>query len=213
MFFFAMLSFMNGWLAGNFQLTRVFVIAFLIDFAIRIFVNPKYAPSMVLGRLAVARQTPEWAGAPQKRFAWSIGLVLAVAMLYLVVINQIIGPINLIICSICLLLLFFESAFGICLACILYNAFHRERARHCPGGACEIDRARTTQLMGVGSLAVLVLFALLIGAVARLLPTNVPGAGPAGAAVAPADAIRCQVPEWAKAVGHEEMWKLHNNCK
>ena len=37
-------------------------------------------------------------------------------MLFLVVINNVIGPINLIICSTCLLL-FFEAAFGICLAC------------------------------------------------------------------------------------------------
>lgn len=39
-FLFAIVSFMNAWLIGNFQPTRVFVVAFLIDFTIRIFVNP-----------------------------------------------------------------------------------------------------------------------------------------------------------------------------
>jgi hypothetical protein len=29
----------------------------------------------------------------------------------------------------------------------------------------------------------------------------------------PADAERCKVPDFAKALGHEEKWKLHNNCK
>jgi hypothetical protein len=72
LFFFALLSFMNSWLMGNFRLTRIFVIAFLIDFTIRIFINPKYSPSMILGRIAVRKQVPEWAGAPQKRFAWAI---------------------------------------------------------------------------------------------------------------------------------------------
>jgi hypothetical protein len=24
---------------------------------------------------------------------------------------------------------------------------------------------------------------------------------------------RCRVPDFAKAMGHEEKWKLHNNCK
>jgi hypothetical protein len=24
---------------------------------------------------------------------------------------------------------------------------------------------------------------------------------------------RCKVPDFAKAMGHEEKWKLHNNCK
>jgi len=31
--------------------------------------------------------------------------------------------------------------------------------------------------------------------------------------VNPAEAERCKVPEFAKAMGHEEKWKLHNNCK
>jgi len=28
-----------------------------------------------------------------------------------------------------------------------------------------------------------------------------------------AEAERCKVPDFAKAMGHEEKWKLHNNCK
>jgi hypothetical protein len=27
------------------------------------------------------------------------------------------------------------------------------------------------------------------------------------------DAERCKVPEFAKALGHEDKWKLHNNCQ
>ena len=76
-FFFAIVAFMNAWLVGNFQPTRVFVVAFLIDFTIRIFVNPRFAPSLILGQWMVRKQQPEWAGAPQKRFAWAIGFVLA----------------------------------------------------------------------------------------------------------------------------------------
>lgn len=44
LFMLATISFMNAWLTGNFFYTRVFVIAFLIDFSIRILVNPKYSP-------------------------------------------------------------------------------------------------------------------------------------------------------------------------
>ena len=65
LFFFALVSFLNSWLMGNFRLTQIFVIAFLIDFTIRIFINPRFSPSMILGRLAVRKQAPEWAGAPQ----------------------------------------------------------------------------------------------------------------------------------------------------
>ena len=42
LFFFAMVTFMNAMLLGNFQPTRVFVVVFLIDFTLRIFVNPKF---------------------------------------------------------------------------------------------------------------------------------------------------------------------------
>ena len=31
--------------------------------------------------------------------------------------------------------------------------------------------------------------------------------------VDPAEQERCKVPDFAKAMGHESQWKLHNNCK
>ena len=40
-----------------------------------------------------------------------------------------------------------------------------------------------------------------------------PSAVQPAALVDPAEAERCKVPEFAKAMGHEEKWKLHNNCK
>ena len=56
LFFVAMVSFMNAWLTGNFAPTRVFVVAFLIDFSLRLFVNPRYAPSLVIGQWLVRHQ-------------------------------------------------------------------------------------------------------------------------------------------------------------
>ena len=32
-------------------------------------------------------------------------------------------------------------------------------------------------------------------------------------AVDAAEVERCRVPEFAKALGHEEKWKLHNHCR
>src|ERR1039457_229374 len=139
LFFLAIISFMNAWLTGNFQPARVFVVGFLIDFTIRIFINPRYAPSLILGQWIVRKQHPEYVGAPQKRFAWAIGFVLALTMWYLVVLNNVIGPINLIVCTLCLILLFFETAFGICIGCKLYNVFNTEKAQLCPGGVCEVE--------------------------------------------------------------------------
>jgi hypothetical protein len=53
LFVFAMMTFANAWFMGNFRPTKIFVIAFLIDFTIRLFINPKYAPSMIVARFAV----------------------------------------------------------------------------------------------------------------------------------------------------------------
>ena len=212
LFVFALISFMNAWLMGNFRLTRIFVIAFLVDFTIRIFINPKYSPSMILGRFAVRKQAPEWAGAPQKRFAWAVGWTLAVTMFYLIVLNNVIGPINLIVCATCLTLMFFESAFGICLACKVYNAFSRQTAQYCPGGVCEVFTPHASQKVSAGGTAIVVVFLALIGFVGeRWFP-----AAEAAAAVTPSAAAadgKCTPPDWAVALGHAEMWKLHNNCK
>jgi len=218
LFFFAIVSFMNAWLLGNFQPTRVFVIVFLVDFTIRIFINPAYAPSLIVGQWFVRRQQPEYVGAAQKRFAWAIGFVLVLAMLYLVVINNMIGPVNLIVCSLCLLLLFFETAFGICLGCMIYNLFHG-KAELCPGGVCESSPApgaagsKSQWLVVVGFAAMIILLASWSTGKEKgaALPTAPEVAQPSVAD--PNEAERCKVPEFAKAMGHEEKWKLHNNCQ
>jgi hypothetical protein len=220
LFFLAMIAFMNAWLTGNFQPTRVFVVAFLVDFTIRIFINPLLAPSLIVGQWFVRKQQPEYVGAPQKRFAWAIGFVLALAMLYLVVLNNVIGPINLVVCATCLTLLFFETAFGMCIGCKVYNLFSKEQAQLCPGGACEVPIAKGAGA-SLAQLGMVALFAVLVGGVAqwvygtgtqRARPIERP-ATTAPAAIDPAEIERCKVPDFAKAIGHEEKWKLHNNCK
>lgn len=216
LFFFAIITFMNAWLVGNFLPTRIFVVAFLIDFSIRLFVNPKYSPSMVLGRLAVRNQTPEYVGAPQKRFAWGIGLALAAAMFFLMVVNRVVGPINMLVCSICLLLMFFEAAFGICVGCKIYNAFHKDQAQLCPGDVCEVRAREPIQQIGVAQMAAVVLFLVLVGIVGNHLSAD--SGAMTGHVTRPAeqsDAVSsaaCKVPDWVAAIGHADKWKRHNNC-
>ncbi|TSA09295.1 MAG: DUF4395 domain-containing protein [Comamonadaceae bacterium] len=221
LFFLAIVCFMNAWLTGNFQPTRVFVVSFLIEFTVRIFVNPRFAPVMILGQWAVRKQQPEWSGAPQKRFAWGIGFVLAATMLYLVVLNNVIGPINLIVCSMCLTLLFFETAFGICIGCKIYNLFNKEQAKLCPGGVCEFPPAQGSGV-SMPQIVILAVFLGAVGFIAQWIYSTGPQrsdpnpqtsiAAPA-APIDPAEVERCKVPDFAKAIGHDEKWKLHNNCK
>jgi hypothetical protein len=213
---------MNAWLVGNFQATRVFVVAFLVDFSIRIFINPGYAPSLIVGQWFVRKQLPDYVGAPQKRFAWAIGFVLALTMLYLVVLNRMIGPANLLVCSACLTLMFFEAAFGICLGCKVYNLFNKEKTQLCPGGACDLP-PQAWPPVKLPQVAVVAAFVALVVGVAQwvqqadavLSAASAPVSTTSSTPVArdPAEAERCKVPDFAKAMGHESQWKLHNNCK
>lgn len=216
LFFLALIAFMNAWLSGDFAPTKLVVIGFFADFFIRVLVHPRYSPSLVLGRLAVRNQIPEYVGAPQKRFAWAIGLTLATVMLYLVVFNNVRGPINILVCALCLLLLFFETAFGICIGCKLYNLFNKEQAQLCPGGVCEVKDRQPIQWVSGAQYAAVAAFLVGLSLAATLMPQAPAAPAADGAPAQPRSAAeeeRCRVPEFAKKIGHEEKWKLHNDCK
>ncbi len=148
---------------GDFTMLKYAVIGFLTDFLIRVFINPKYAPTLILGRWIVRNQTPEYVGARQKKFAWRIGIVLAVTMLVLIVIVNSFSPITGIICFICLIFLFFESAFGICLGCKMYPWFFgKENLQYCPGEVCEVKSRHEIQKTNWSQLFIVIGFAAFI---------------------------------------------------
>jgi hypothetical protein len=138
LFVWAFLSVLMAIMKGSFVSLKYFILAFLFDFIIRVFINPKFSPTLIIGRLIVRRQTPEYVGAAQKKFAWIIGLILVLIMLVLVVFVNSYSPIAGIICLICLIFLLFESAFGICLGCLFYGWFYGRKTQYCPGEVCEI---------------------------------------------------------------------------
>lgn len=166
----ALVSYMNAWLVGNFQPTRIFV--------------------------------------------------LVLVMAYLVVLKGVVGPVNILVCAACLTLMFFETAFGICIGCKVYQLVRREQAQLCPGGVCEVDPTQVPRLSG-GQVGAFAAFILLAAAAGSWVTHNDPyakaravmEASEASPVIDPAEVERCTVPEFAKRIGHEAMWKLHNNCK
>ena len=139
----------------NFLMIKYAIVIFLTDILIRVFINPKFSPFLILGRLIVKNQTPEYVGAKQKKFAWIVGIILSSIMLLLQVIVNSFSPITGIICLICLIFLFFESAFGICLGCKFYSWYYKEKAQYCPGEVCEVkDRQEIQKTSGVQILIV-----------------------------------------------------------
>jgi Domain of unknown function (DUF4395) len=143
---------------NNFVPIKYVITLFLTDFIIRVFINPKYAPTLIIGRLIVRNQNPEYVGAKQKLFAWVIGLVLSTTMfIFMVVVNSF-SPITGIVCLICLIFLFFESAFGICLGCIVYKWVYKEKAQYCPGEVCDVKSKQDIQKTSIVQLLIVVGF-------------------------------------------------------
>lgn len=118
---------------------RAFAVLFLFDMIIRLFISPRFSPTMALGRLAVYRQRPEFVGASQKRWAWWLGLSLALISCF--VMGWLAAPlwITLLMCGVCMGVMFFETAFGICLGCELQRVFSKEKPQLCPGDSCNYD--------------------------------------------------------------------------
>jgi hypothetical protein len=142
----------------NFIPIKYVITFFFADFLIRVFISPRFSPSLILGRLIVRNQTPEYVGAVQKKFAWIIGVVLSGIMFCFFIIVNAYSPITGIICLICLVFLFFESVFGICLGCMFYPLFFKDKAQYCPGEVCDVKQKQDIQKTSKSQFLVLLVF-------------------------------------------------------
>jgi len=221
---------------GHFLMTRnlfwanLFTITFILEFIIRVFINPKYAPYMVLGSLIVSNQEPEWVEARPKKFAWALGLILGAIMSYFIIFN-IMTPARLLTCLLCLLLLFLESAFGICLGCILYKKLNVKLYK-CPGGVCEVSQEKKSLMP---KLLTIVLYGIIFYGIFWGLKTyKYDGYTTSKLTQAQKDEMEfeqeddedtantkeeaktnkdCTPPQWAIEIGHRDMWLEHHGCK
>jgi hypothetical protein len=143
---------------GDFLMIKYAITIFLTDITIRVFVNPRFSPSLIIGRLIVRNQVPEYVGAQQKKFAWIIGVALAfIIFIHLVVMNAF-SPITGLGCLICLIFLFFESAFGICIGCKIYSMVYKEKAQYCPGEVCDVKSKQDIQKTSKAQLLIVFCF-------------------------------------------------------
>jgi hypothetical protein len=86
-------------------------------------------------------------------------------MFYLIVIDFQPNPIKVLVCILCLALLFFEAAFSICVGCKIYGIFKKDPVTHCPGGICEIKTKDAIQTFSPAQkiITLVTVFALSIG--------------------------------------------------
>jgi hypothetical protein len=124
---------------------RVYLAFLFIDFTARV-ISPKYSPSLLLGKFIVQNQKPEYVGGLQKRFAWTLGWLISLPMLDWFVLHWDITFYKVMICVLCLTLMILESAFSICVGCMIYKALIDKDPQHCPGGVCEIRKKEPIQI-------------------------------------------------------------------
>jgi hypothetical protein len=148
MFLLGLMASVNGLILKNYSVIPYISGFLLFSFAVAIFINPRYSPTMILGSVFVRKQTPLYIGAVQKRFAWSLGLALSFAIfvlsIFLLTDVSYFTPLCR-LCILCLILLYLETAFGICVGCKLYflsikmKLLKKPAVRpNCMGDACEV---------------------------------------------------------------------------
>lgn len=149
---------------GNFIPVKLVIPFFLADFLVRVGLSPRYSPTLVLGRLIVGNQTPEYVAAEPKRLAWIIGVALSATMFVLMVLMNTYSPVTGIICLVCLVFLFFEAVFGICLGCKFYGLVYRKPPELCPGEVCEVKARQSIQKTSLAQVLVLLASIALVAA-------------------------------------------------
>ncbi len=143
MFVLGIAAFVFSFFEKNYIMLNFVIISFALEFLIRI-IDFEYAPFYNIGRFIVRKQRPDYTGAIQKRFAWSLGLMMAGSMIIIGVILKIRGALPFTFCMACLSLLWLETSFGICVGCKIYHFLMKKGIIKepdvmpaCPGGACE----------------------------------------------------------------------------
>lgn len=127
---------------------------FFVEFGLRVTIGIRCSPVGLIAHAMTRGQPPQWVSAKPKRFAWTLGLVMAGAMT--VITNSgIRGYLPRTICLICLTLMWLESTLGLCLGCKLHGLLVARgwttadpEIEVCAGGACRplADRLERPEL-------------------------------------------------------------------
>jgi hypothetical protein len=143
-------AFINGFELKNYAALPFIIGVIWLNFIIGIFINLDYSITVAMAKLILGKEIKKPIGAIQKKFAWSLGLVLSSIILVLSsMLPYYPGLFNTVcvLCLICIAIIFLEAAFKICLGCELYFLaiklkFLKEpkpdERPNCMGDSCEV---------------------------------------------------------------------------
>lgn len=122
---------------------------FLVEFLMRITVGFTYSPVGIVSKWLTKRQPPQWVSYKPKRFAWTLGALMA-GSVTAITNSNIHGWWPRSFCLVCLVLMWMESVLGLCLGCEIHGFLVRrgwvtkdEAFEICANGACEVAPRRS----------------------------------------------------------------------
>jgi len=141
-------AFAHAYFARVYLPIQAVTVLFFVEFALRLLLGLPRSPVGVLAGWMVRRRPPSWVSARPKRFAWTLGLAMSLAMAIITNVG-IRGALPLAICLLCLALMWLEAVLGLCLGCEIHTLLVRRgwadrdaAFEICSGGACAVEERR-----------------------------------------------------------------------
>lgn len=130
----------------DYSLLQIIVTTFFLDFLLKVLWWPKLSPFSFFWKLLVSKQKPEYVWAIQKRFAWSLGVIMSGSVLLISIFLEIKWILPLSLCATCLTFMWLETSAGICVGCKIYYFLVDKKIIKeptirpaCPGGSCSLN--------------------------------------------------------------------------
>ena len=139
-------AFCYAYFTHNYIPLQVVASFFFAEFLIRVTAGLQYSPTGLIARAITRQNPPQWVSAKPKRFAWTLGLAMGLAMT-IITNSGIRGYLPRTICLICLALMWMETALGLCLGCEIHGLLVRRGwavkdpgFEVCANGACDVPQ-------------------------------------------------------------------------
>jgi hypothetical protein len=141
-------AFVYAYFAKAYAPIQIVTALFFVEFVARLAFGLARSPIGIVAHWMTRRQAPDWVSAKPKRFAWTLGLAMSLAMT--VITNSgIRGALPLTICLVCLTLMWLEAVLGLCLGCEIHRVLVRRgwigkdaEYEVCTHGACAVEPQR-----------------------------------------------------------------------
>jgi hypothetical protein len=99
---------------------QLLAIVFFVDFGLRVTLGLHHSPLGVLSRLLTRRRAPKWVSAKPRRFAWTLGMALSLALM-LITNAGVHGALPMTILLVFGVMTWSEAVHGVCLGCKLHG--------------------------------------------------------------------------------------------